>query len=52
MGFLSLVIAFSILQSHKWAGELIKEGKKSLNLSCVPLKNVDFKKSYTLLNRE
>ena len=49
MGFLSLVIAFPIFQSYKWATELIKEGKKIFNLSCVSLKNVEFKKSYRLL---
>ena len=49
MWFLSLVIAFWIFQLYKWARDLIKEGKKSFNLSCVLLKHVDFKKSYRLL---
>ena len=48
-GSLSLVIDFLIFHSYKWPGEFIKEGKKSFNLSCVSLKNVDFKKSYRLL---
>ena len=52
MGFLSLVIAFLIFQSCKWARELIKEGKKSFHLSCNSLKNVDFKKIYRLLKVE
>ena len=45
-------IAFWIFHSYKWAGEFIKEGKKSFNLSCVSLKNVDFRKSYKLLKIE
>ena len=49
MKFLSLVIAFWIFRSYKWAREFIKEGKKSFNSSCVSLKNIDFKKSYRLL---
>ena len=44
MGFLSLVIAFSIVWSYKWAKKIIKEGKKFFNLSCVALKNVNFLK--------
>ena len=52
MRFLSLVIAFSIFQSYKWAREFIKKGKRSVNLSCVSLKNVDFKKIYRLLKIE
>ena len=52
MGFLFLVIAFSIFQSYKWARDLIKEGKKRFNLSCVSLKNDDFEKSYRLLKIE
>ena len=48
----SLVIAFWIFHSYKWAGEFTKEGKKSFNLSYVSLKNVDFKKSYRLLKIE
>ena len=40
---ISLVIAFWILQSYKWARRLIKEGNKSFNLSCVSLKKGDVK---------
>ena len=36
--------SFLNIQPYKWAREFIKEGKNIFNLSCVSLKNVDFRK--------